>query len=161
MCVDDDGYRIINVYRPPHTRLQASDFPVLPHPVLYPGDFNYPHVNWGYGASIADGECLVTWASRNGLRQRMLIWSTRTPAMLSEQQPKILSQAVVEITTYRVGMLSARTSIGNFCSRLKEAALTGLPQPCSSGSTRNAEIDGSGQFRLSTFRTVVEKLGIY
>ena len=47
--------------------------------------------------------------------------------MSSEQQPKILSHAVVEITPYRVGMLSARISTGRFCSHLKEATLTGLP----------------------------------
>ena len=81
--------------------------------------------------------------------------------MSSEQQPKILSHAVVEITTYRVGMLSARTSTGNFCSRLNEATLTGLPLPCSSGSTRNAEIDGPRQFRLLAFRTLSEKHGVY
>ena len=90
----------------------------------------------------------------------MWIWRTRTSAMPSEQQPKILSYPVVEMTTYRVGMLSARTSTGNFCSRLKEATLTGLPQLCSSGSTRNAEIDGPRQFRLLTFRTLAEKHGV-
>ena len=74
--------------------------------------------------------------------------------MSSEQQPKILSHAVVEIITYRVGMLSARTYTGHFCSRLKQATLTGLPLFFSSGSTRNAEIDGPRQFGLSTFRTV-------
>ena len=62
--------------------------------------------------------------------------------MSSEQPPIILSHAVVEITTYHVGMLSARTSTVHSCSRLKEATLTGLPQPFSSGSTRNAEIGG-------------------
>ena len=77
--------------------------------------------------------------------------------MLSEQQLKILSYAVVEMTTYCVGMLSVRTSTRHFCSRLKEATLTGLPLPCSSGSTRNAEIDGPREFRLSTFRTLAEK----
>ena len=41
--------------------------------------------------------------------QRMWIWPTRISAMSSEKQPKILSHAIVEITTYRVGMLSART----------------------------------------------------
>ena len=65
--MDVDGYRIVNVYRPPPTRLQASDLPVFLHPVLYAGDFNCPHVNWGYRTSSADGECLVTWASLNGL----------------------------------------------------------------------------------------------
>ena len=81
--------------------------------------------------------------------------------MSSEQQPKSLSHAVVEITTYRVEMLSARTSTVHFCSRLKEANLTGLPLPCSSGSTRKAEIDGPRQFKLSTFRTIAEKHGVY
>ena len=58
---------IINVYKPPTTRLQASNLPVFPHPVLYAGDFNCPHVNWGYRTSSVDGECLVAWASLNGL----------------------------------------------------------------------------------------------
>ena len=48
-------------------RLQASDLPVFPHPVLYAGDFNCPHVNWGYRTSSSDGECLVAWSSLNGL----------------------------------------------------------------------------------------------
>ena len=37
---------------------------MFPHSVLYSGDFNRPHVNWG---NSADGECLVAWASLNGL----------------------------------------------------------------------------------------------
>ena len=40
---------------------------MFPHPVLYAGDFNCPHVNWGYRTSSADGECLVVWANLNGL----------------------------------------------------------------------------------------------
>ena len=71
--------------------------------------------------------------------------------MSSEQQAKTLSHLVVEITTYSVGMLSARTSTVHFCSRQNEATLTGLPLLCSSGSTRNAEIDATRPFRLSIF----------
>ena len=67
LCVDVHGYRIVNVYKPPPTRLQASDLPVLPHPVPYAGDFNCPHVNWGYRTSSAGGKCLVAWASLNEL----------------------------------------------------------------------------------------------
>ena len=67
MCVDVGGYGIVNVYKPPPTRLQASDLPVFPHPVLYAGDFNCPDVNWDYRTSSADGVCLVTWANLNGL----------------------------------------------------------------------------------------------
>ena len=65
--MDVDGYRIVNVYKPSPTRLQASDVPVFPHPVLYEGDFNCPHVNWGYRTSSVDGECLVAWSSLNSL----------------------------------------------------------------------------------------------
>ena len=39
----------------------------VPHPIFYAGDFNCPHVNWSYRTSTADGECLVAWASLNGL----------------------------------------------------------------------------------------------
>ena len=67
LCVDVDGYRIVNVYKPPPTRLQAYDLPVFPHSVLYAGDFNCSHVNWGYRTSSANGECLVAWANLNCL----------------------------------------------------------------------------------------------
>ena len=67
LCVDVDGYRIVNVYKPPSMRLQASDLLVFPHPVLYAGDFNCTHVNWVYRTSSADEERLVVWASLNGL----------------------------------------------------------------------------------------------
>ena len=248
LCVDVDGYRIVNVYKSSPTRLQACNLPVFPQPVLYAGDFYCPHVNWGYRTSSADGECLVARPSLNGIvplynpkdvatfysgrwntgtnpdltfisvgsdsrvpdrRNRLSLivpprlalpvrskpvkpwnfrktnWShnntlinklaksflplnspdvdlaTRASAMSSKQHPKILSHAVVEITTYRVGMMSARTFTVHFCSRLKEVTLSGLPLPCSSGSTRNAEIDGPRQFRLSTFRILAEKHGVY
>ena len=64
LCVDTDGYRIVNVYKPPPTRLISQKFP---HPVLHAGDCNCPHVNWGYRTSSADGQCLVAWPSRNSL----------------------------------------------------------------------------------------------
>ena len=67
LCVDVDGYKIVNVYKPTPTPLQASDLPVFPHPVLYAGDFKCSHVNWGYRTSSADGERLIAWASLNGL----------------------------------------------------------------------------------------------
>ena len=33
LCVDVDGYKIVNVYKPPPTRLQTLDLPVFPHPL--------------------------------------------------------------------------------------------------------------------------------
>ena len=38
LCVDVDGYKIVNVYKPPPTRLRSLDLPVFPHPCLYAGD---------------------------------------------------------------------------------------------------------------------------
>ena len=76
LCVDNDGYRIVNVYKPPSTRLQASDLPVFPHLVLYAGDFNCPHVNWVCRTSSSDGECLVAWASLNPIRTGLFLLST-------------------------------------------------------------------------------------
>ena len=34
LCEDVNDYRIVNVYKSPPTRLQESDLPVFPHPVL-------------------------------------------------------------------------------------------------------------------------------
>ena len=34
LCVGVDGYKIVNVYKPPPTRLQTLDLPVFPHPVF-------------------------------------------------------------------------------------------------------------------------------
>ena len=65
--MDVGRFRIVNVCKPPPTRLQASDLPVFFHPVLSAGDFNRPHVNWGYKTSSTDGECLVAWTSVDGL----------------------------------------------------------------------------------------------
>ena len=63
LCVDVDGYKIVNVYKPPPIPLQVSDLPVFSHPCLYAGDFNCQHVDWGYDANSADGEYLVGWAN--------------------------------------------------------------------------------------------------
>ena len=62
-----DGYKIVNVYKPPPTRLQACDLPMFPHPCPYAGDFNCLHADWGYSANSVDGECLAGWASINSL----------------------------------------------------------------------------------------------
>ena len=67
LCVDVNGYRIVNVYKPPSTRSQASDLSVFLHSILYAGYFNSSRLNWGYRTSSADAECLVAWASLGGL----------------------------------------------------------------------------------------------
>ena len=62
LCVDVDGYQTVNVYKHPPICLQVSHLPVFPHPCPYAGDFNCKHVDRGYDAKSADGECLVGWA---------------------------------------------------------------------------------------------------
>jgi len=48
LCVDVAGYKIVNVYKPPRSRLTPTTIPTFPHCSLYVGDFNCQHVNWGY-----------------------------------------------------------------------------------------------------------------
>ena len=60
-------YRIININKPPPTRLQSLDLPVFPHPCLYAGNFNCRHADWGYNDNSPDDECLAGWASINCL----------------------------------------------------------------------------------------------
>ena len=67
LCVDVDGYKIVNIYKPPPTRLQTLDLPVFPQPCVYAGNFNCCHADWGYDDNSPDGECLAGWASINCL----------------------------------------------------------------------------------------------
>ena len=59
LCVDVDGYKIVNVYKPPPTRLRTLDLPVLPHPCLYAGDLNCCLADWGYDDNNPNGEYLA------------------------------------------------------------------------------------------------------
>ena len=72
LCVDVDGYKIANVYKPPPMRLRSLDLSVFPHPGLYAGDFNCRHADWGYDDNSPDGECLAGLAinERPGLPLR-------------------------------------------------------------------------------------------
>ena len=67
LCVDVDGYKIVNVYKPPPKQLRTLDLPVFPQPCVYTGDFNCHHADWGYDDNSLDGECLAGWASINCL----------------------------------------------------------------------------------------------
>ena len=81
--------------------------------------------------------------------------------MPSAQQPKSISHVVDETTTFRVGMLSVRTSIRCSCNRLRNQTLAGLLLPCCPGLTENAGINGLRQSKPSTFLTPVVKHGAY
>ena len=67
LCVDVDGVTIINVYKPPTSRMTPSAIPVFPHLCLYASDLNCQHVDWGYSTISSDGESLVDWATKSNL----------------------------------------------------------------------------------------------
>ena len=67
LCVDFAGYKIINIYKPPRSRLTPTAIPTFPHPILYVSDFSCQHVNWGYNKTSRDGESLDSWATFNNL----------------------------------------------------------------------------------------------
>ena len=67
LCVDVDGLKIINVYKPPSSQFLPTAIPLFPHPSVYAGDFNCQHTNWGYNTSSPDGESLVDWATKGSL----------------------------------------------------------------------------------------------
>ena len=63
LCLDVDDYKIVNVYKPPPTRLRTLDLPVFPHPCLYASNFNCRHADWGYDDNSPEGDCLAGCAS--------------------------------------------------------------------------------------------------
>jgi len=67
LCIDVAGYKIINVYKPPRSRLTPTAISTFPRPSLYVGDFNCQHVNWGYNKTSSDGESLGSWTTSNNL----------------------------------------------------------------------------------------------
>ena len=74
LCGDVDGYKIVNVYKPPPSRFrlvvvcrQFLNLPVLPHPYLYVCDFNCCNADWGYDDNNPNGECLAGWENINYL----------------------------------------------------------------------------------------------
>ena len=48
LCVDVAGYKIVNVHKPPRSRLTPTTIPTFPNPSLYIGDCNCQHINWDY-----------------------------------------------------------------------------------------------------------------
>ena len=115
LCVDVDGYKIINVYKLPPTRLQTLDLPVFPHPCLYAGDFNCRHADWGYDNNSPDGECLVGWANINCLA---VLYNAKDAASFyfgrwnTGTNPDLAFDSVVQTVAYRIDV-SLKSSPGN------------------------------------------------
>ena len=74
ITVSIDDLTVVNFYKAP-----KSDFtppPSYHHPVIYSGDFNGHHKNWGYKENNLQGEQLADWASNNDL---MLLYDNKEP----------------------------------------------------------------------------------
>ena len=65
LSVEVDKYIIVNVYKPPPTRLRPLDLPVIPYPCLYAGNFNCRYVDCDYNNNIPDNERLARWVGNN------------------------------------------------------------------------------------------------
>ena len=55
--------KIINVYKPPGTRLCLNSLPRFQQPCIYAGYFNCHSTTWGYSSTNTDGTKLEHWAS--------------------------------------------------------------------------------------------------
>ena len=67
LCVDVNGVKIVNDYKPSTSRMIPSATPVFPHPCLYAGEFNCQRADWGYNTTSPDGQSLVDWATKSNL----------------------------------------------------------------------------------------------
>ena len=67
LCVDVDGYKIVNLYKLSPRQLRFLNLPVFPDHCLYAGDFNCRHFDWVYDDNSLDCKCLVDWKSINTL----------------------------------------------------------------------------------------------
>ena len=84
---------------------------------------------------------------------------TRTSVTPLRKQPKRLSHAGIETTTFRVGMQSMSPSIKPFCSLLRETTRAWQLQLCLPSLTESEGIDGP--FGALTSHTLVEKRGVF
>ena len=67
LCVDIDGCKIVNVYKPQTSQLILTVTPVFPYPIFYEGSFNYQHTDWSYSYTNSDREYLVDWVDKRTL----------------------------------------------------------------------------------------------
>ena len=103
-CVDVDGCKIVNVSKPPTSRLQPTAISVFPHSYLYASDFNCQPMDWGYDFICPNGEFSIDWAIKSNL----------TLLNNSKDAPSIfLAVGTLElIQTWLSGVLALTTCIG-------------------------------------------------
>ena len=63
LAIRIDGMTIVNIYKPPPTRLTPTLLPSFGNQCIYAGYFNCQHCEWGYHICSADGDALTARAS--------------------------------------------------------------------------------------------------
>jgi len=112
LCVDVAGYKIINIYKPPHSRFTPTAIPKFPHPSLHVGTFNCQHVNWVYNKTSLDGESLDSWTTSNNLG---LLHDPRETASFSSHQWNVGTNLDLALASFGQGSrLSDRCVLGKF-----------------------------------------------
>jgi exonuclease III len=66
LAVEVSGLTIANVYKPPRLNWPSETLKVFPGPVVYVGDFNCQHTQWGYEDCNKPGKQLFEWMTQNG-----------------------------------------------------------------------------------------------
>ena len=76
--VDDNT--IINIYKPPPSRLEPTSIPDVPAPAIYAGDFNSNHTDWGCNNTNHGSITLTEWASSI---DAMLLYNPKEPSLFT------------------------------------------------------------------------------
>ena len=82
LAIRIDGMTIVNIYKPPPTRLTPTLLPSFGNQCMYAGYFNCQHSEWGHHMCSADGDALIAWASANNLT---LLYDPKEPASFHSQ----------------------------------------------------------------------------
>ena len=108
--MDVAGLKIINIYKPPSSRLLTISLPLFLSPCVYAGDFNCQHLQWGYIGNTSNGECLVEWAANNNL---MLLHNPKGAAslLLGAGTPELIWTWLLQVLDHTTGSLT------DVCSR--------------------------------------------
>ena len=83
LAIRIEDMTIVNIYKPPPTRLTPTSLPSFGNQCIYAGDFNCQHSEWGYHMCSADGDALTAWASANDLT---LLYDPKEPASFHSQR---------------------------------------------------------------------------
>ena len=112
LCVDVAGKQIINIYKPPRSRLTPATIPTFPQPSLHVGDFNCQDVNRGCNTTSPDGESLDSWATFNNVG---LLYSPKESASFFSHRWNVGTNPDLAFASFgQDSQLLDRRVLGNF-----------------------------------------------